>query len=104
MTIHDRDRTRSTLEPDPETAPTVRRVYDERLSGSTDKDTARDLNRDQIPFIEDRLFTAQDVRRIRQNKINCGTYLYGKKNPREQIQVENAFPGIVTREEFDRAQ
>ena len=93
-----------TLELGPETAPTVRRIYDLALNGSSDRDTARDLNHDQVPYLNGRQLTAQDVKKIRQNEVNCGTYVYGKNDTDNQIRVENVFPTIVSREEFNRAQ
>ena len=93
-----------TLEPDPETAPTVRRIYDLALNGSSDPNTALDLNNDGIPAPNGGPWKPGQVGNVRQNKVNCGTYVYGKKDTDNQIRAENAFPAIVSRAEFDLAQ
>ena len=101
---HDGVRRHYTLEPDPETAPTVRGIYDAALDGSSDTNTARDLNNDGIPAPNRGPWKPGQVRNVRQNKVNCGTYVYGKKDTDNPVRVENAFPPIVSREEFDQAQ
>ena len=101
---HDGVRRHYTLEPDPETAPTVRRIYDLALNGSSDTNTARDLDHDGIPAPNGGQWKPGHVGNVRQNEVNCGTYVYGKKDADNQIRVENAFPTIVSRAEFDRAQ
>ena len=101
---HDGVRRHYTLEPDPETAPTVRRIYDLALNGSSDTNTARDLNHDGIPLLKGRQWSAQAVMRIRRAEVNCGTYLFGRNALDGPVRVPDAFPAIVSREEFNMAQ
>ena len=101
---NDGDQRHYTLEPETETAAIVRRIYDESLNGSTDQAIARGLNYDGIPCLRDRQWKPQDVRRIRQNEVNCGTLIYGKEDADNPVRVQNAFPPIVSREDFDRVQ
>jgi DNA invertase Pin-like site-specific DNA recombinase len=92
-----------TLELDPATSPIVRRIYDLWLQGSPDKDIAQELNHDRIPSPNGRRWIPLQVRRIRQNEVNCGTYIFGREDT-DPIRVPSAFPAIVSPQEFDRAQ
>ena len=60
------------------------------------RNAAQELNHDDVPSPIGGKWTPQQVRKIRQNGVNCGTYLYGRQNAEGQIRVENAFPAIVT--------
>ena len=66
------DRRHFILELDPETSPIVQRIYDTLLNDSSDKATAEELNHDQIPSPNGGPWTPPQVRRIRQNEVNCG--------------------------------
>ena len=101
---HDGVRRHYTLEPDPETAPTVRRIYDLALNGSTDPNTARELNHHEIPAPNGGQWKPGQVRNVRQNEVNCGTYLLGRNALDGPVRVPDAFPAIVSREEFNMAQ
>ena len=104
VTSEETARQHFTLELDPATSPIVRRIYDLWLHGSPDKDIAQELNHDQIPSPNGGRWTPRQVRRIRQNEVNCGTSLYGSNGAEELIRVTGAFPAIVSQQEFDLAQ
>ena len=104
VAAHDGDRQYFTLEPDPETSVTVRRIYDLFLNGSSDRNTARQFNDEQVPSPDGGLWTPRRVRNIRQAEINCGTYTFGKSSSDGPVRVPDVFPSIVSQEEFERAQ
>lgn len=104
VAVHDGTQRRFTLELDPETSPTVRRIYDLYLADSSDRNTARQLNDEQVPSPNGELWTPRRVKNIRQNQVNCGVYRFGKSSSDGPVQVPDAFPAIVSQEEFERAQ
>ena len=99
--VEDGGRRHFTLELDPETSPIVQRIYEMLLNESSERATAEELNRDQIPSPNGGRWTPQQVGRIRRNAVNCGTYIYGRKDT-DPIRVPGAFPAIVTEEVFHR--
>ena len=90
-----------TLELDPETSPIVQRIYETLLNESSERATAEKLNHHQIPSPSGGQWTPTQVRRIRRNAVNCGTYLFGKNDPDHLVRVPGAFPAIVTQEMFN---
>ena len=98
--MEDRGRRHFTLELDPETSTIVQRIYETLLNESSDRATAEELNNDQIPSPNGGQWTPQQVRRIRQNEVNCGTYVYGQRGI-DPIRVPGAFPASVTQEMFN---
>ena len=104
VAVQDGTQRRFTLELDPETSPTVRRIYDLYLADSSDRNTARQLNDEQVPSPNGEPWTPRRVKNIRQNQVNCGVYRFGKRSSDGPVQVPDAFPAIVSQEEFERAQ
>ena len=85
-------------EHDPETAPIVRRIFEEYISGKPATDIYRDLNNEGFRTIRGGPFNKNSLRRILQNQKYCGIYEYA------DIRVEDGIPAIVSKETFRKAQ
>ena len=84
------------FEPDPETAPVVRRIFTEYAAGERAKDIVDRLNAEGFRTRNGKLFSKTSLPTILRNEKYLGVYTY------KDIRVENAFPAIVTRELFDK--
>lgn len=119
---------------DPETAGIVRKIFEMAADGQTTEKIARALNMDQVPtpmlqkhsagctrkwksIHEENFWTHNTVGVILRDERYTGMNIFGKrmrdeigrshtvkKDRREWISVSGTHQGIVTREEFDRAQ
>lgn len=85
-------------EPDPATAPIVRRIFEEYTAGRPAVDIARDLNEEGYRTLKGNTFDKNSLRRILENERYYGLYKYS------DIRIENGIPPIVSREMFDKAQ
>lgn len=86
------------FEPDPATAPIVRRIFEEYAKGERAKDIVERLNAEGYRTATGKPFSKTSLPLILRNEKYLGTYIY------KDIRVENAFPAIVTREMFDKCQ
>ena len=86
------------FEPDPATAPIVRRIFEEYSKGECAKDIVERLNAEGYRTATGKPFSKTSLPLILRNEKYLGTYVY------KDIRVENAFPAIVTRELFDKCQ
>lgn len=86
------------FEPDPATAPVVRRIFEEYAAGDRAKDIVDRLNAEGFRTINGKPFSKTSLPLMLRNEKYLGTYIY------KDIRVENAFPAIVTRELFDKCQ
>jgi len=107
VTVWDRGVRRNKLELDPPASATVRWIFDLRLEGATHLEIAAELNArgDRTPTIT--LWNASQVRHILGNEVYCGTSLAARQDmedPNCAVRVVNAFPAIVTQQEFDLVQ
>ena len=84
------------FEPDPATAPIVRRIFEEYAKGERAKDIVERLNAEGYRTATGKPFSKTSLPLILRNEKYLGTYIY------KDIRVENAFPAIVTRELFDK--
>ena len=105
--VWDGDVRRHKLEPDPPASETVRWIFDLRLEGATHLEIVAELIAcgDRPPGISP--WNARQVRRILRNEVYCGTSLAARKdmeNPNTAVRAVNAFPAIVSQEEFDTVQ
>ena len=105
--VWDGDVRRHKLETDPPASETVRWIFDPRLEGATHLEIAAELRArgDRPPSISP--WPAGHVRHILGNEVHCGTSLAARKdmeNPNAAVRVPNAFPAIVSQEEFDTVQ
>lgn len=86
------------FEPDPKTAPVVRRIFEEYSKGERAKDIIDRLNAEGYRTVRGKLFSKTSLPKILRNEKYLGTYVF------KDIRVENAFPAIVTKELFDKCQ
>ena len=97
-------RRRITLELDPPASETVRTIFDRRLQGNQASDIATELNGSGIAAPSGGTWNRSKVQRILRNEVYCGTNLWGRRDPDTEVRVPNAFPAIVSQDEFDRVQ
>ncbi len=107
VVVWDRGIRRHKLELDPPASETARWVFDLRLEGASASQIAAELNaRAARPPAISR-WNVKQVRRILGNEVYCGTNLAAGQdmaNPDRAVRVVNAFPAIVTQQEFDAVQ
>ena len=95
------------LELDPPASETVRRIFDLRLEGATELEIAAELNASGVNSPTVAGWNTEHVRRILSNEVYCGTAVAAKQdmaNPETAVRVPNAFPAIVTPQEFEQVQ
>ena len=88
---------------------TVRRIFNARLQGAKVRNIMEQLNEEGIPSPtgQGHQWTVGQVRRILSNEVYCGTILVGGRateNADSPVRVPNAFPAIISQDEFDRVQ
>lgn len=84
---------------DPETAPTVRLVYDLYAQGKTMTQIIRILNDKGLRTLRGRPFTNNSLRTLLKNEKYIGVYTY-----KDEIRMEDAIPPIVEPEVFYKVQ
>ncbi len=84
---------------DPETAPTVRLVYELYAQGQTIAQIVRTLNERGLRTLKGRPFTHNSLRTMLKNEKYIGIYSY-----KDEIRLENAIPPIVEPELFYKVQ
>ena len=99
IAVSDRGTTRYKLEPDPQDAGTVRRIFEARRQGAKVRNIMEQLNEEGIPSPtgQGHQWTVGQVRRILSNEVYCGTILVRGRatgNPDSPVRVPNAFPAI----------
>lgn len=82
------------LQPDPELAPIVRRIFVDAKDGRSPGRIARDLNRDGVPSPQGAAWSARTVRALLGNPAYAG----------ERYGVKRAHPPMVSRQLFRAAQ
>ena len=107
VVVRDRGLRRYKLELDPPASDTVRRIFDLRLEGATELEIAAELNAsgDNPPTVG--RWEVRHVRRVLGNEVYCGTAVAAKQdmqNPETAVRVPNAFPAIVSPDEFQQVQ
>ena len=83
----------------------VRRIFDMTLQGRTALDITRALNAEGIPTANGKRWLKTTVHTVLTNEAYTGTLVWGTnaKDKAPSVRVEDAFPAIVTRKEFERA-
>lgn len=81
-------------------APTVRYIFDRYVAGDTAAEIVERLNAEGKRTARGRPFNKNSVLRIITNERYTGTYV----SKAHGVRVENAFPAIIDRDLFDRAQ
>jgi len=84
---------------DPETAPTVKKVYDLYSRGWTITQIIKHLNEQGCRTLKGRPFTANSLRTMLKNPKYIGTYTY-----KDEVRIEDAIPPIVDKEVYYKVQ
>ncbi len=104
VSVQDGAKKRPRLELAPPADAVVRRMFDMALHGSTTLDIAKTLNAEGIPSPFGQRWLKASIYRMLANEAYTGALVWGKsaKDNAPPVRVENAFPAIVTKEEFQR--
>ncbi len=102
--VQDGAKKRPRLELNPPHDALVRRVFDLTLRGKTSLDILKTLNAEGIPSPNGKQWRKTTVHKILANEAYTGTLVWGQKSKdkQEPVRVENAFPAIVSQQEFAR--
>ena len=84
---------------DPETAPTVRMIYDLYAQGKTIAEIVSVLNNKGLRTLRGRPFTHNSLRTVLKNEKYIGVYTY-----KDEIRLEGAIPPIIDEETFYKVQ
>ena len=95
--VKDGAKKRPTLEPDPDTSPVVKRIFDLAEAGKGMLNTTRTLNGEGIASPAGKLWSKNGVHYILKNEVYTGAMVWGNtaKDKAEPVRVEKAFPAIV---------
>ena len=104
VSVQDGAKKRPKLEIDAPADAVVRRMFDMALRGSTTLDITKALNAEGIPSPFGRRWLKATIYRMLANEAYTGTLVWGTsaKDNAPPVRVENAFPAIVTKQEFRR--
>ena len=102
--VQDGAKKRPRLELDPPADAVVRRIFDMVLRGSTIMQVTKTLNTEGVATSMGSQWRITTVHRILENEAYTGTLVWGTnaKDDAPPVRVENAFPAIVTVQEFQR--
>ncbi len=102
--VPDGAKTRPRLELNSPADAVMRRIFDDALSGKSVLDITRALNADGIPTTNGKPWLKTTVHRLLTNEAYTGTLVWGlnAKDGAPPVRVEDAFPAIVSRPEFER--
>jgi len=103
---------RSKLDPEPATAIVVERIFKECLAGKGLVDIAKGLNRDGVTTRTGKKWGKTSLHKLLRNEAYAGVLVWDARKRRQTnagdavtpIRVEGAWPSIVDRGTFDRAQ
>ena len=104
LMVQDGAKKRPTLEPDPDTAPVVKRIFDLAEAGKGMLNTTRTLNGEGISSATGKLWSKNGIHYILKNEVYTGAMVWGTtaKDKAEPVRVDKAFPAIVTKAQFNR--
>ena len=102
--VQDGAKKRPRLELNPPHDAVVRRIFDLALQGKTSLEIPKTLNAEGIPSSNGKKWGKTTIYKILTNEAYTGTLLWGAnaKDGQEPVRVENAFPAIVSQQEFQR--
>ena len=102
--VQDGPKKRPKLEPDPDSSQVVRRMFDMSEAGKSTLDIARILNDEGITSPRGKPWGKTSVHAILINETYTGTLTWGvnAKNGADPVRVENAFPAITSKAQFNR--
>jgi site-specific DNA recombinase len=104
--VRDGGKDRAKLQKDPSQAPVVRRIFDAVTEGNGLGEIVKQLNNEGIGGPKGKGWSKTCVRKILANEAYVGAAVWGKHSLRDLpvVRVENAWPGIISKEVFDRVQ
>ncbi len=102
--VQDGAKERPVLEPDPDAARVVRRIFDLADAGTGMLQIANTLNDEGITSPAGKLWSKNGIHFILRNEVYTGTLVWGAsaRSKAEPVRVEKAFPAIVSRAKFSR--
>ena len=100
--VQDGARKRPKLEPSPPADAVVRRIFDMALQGKSCLDIAKSLDGEGVPSPRSGHWLKTTIYRILTNEVYTGTLVWGTnaKDGAPPVRVDDAFPAIVSKEEF----
>ena len=84
---------------DPDTAPTVRRIYDMYAKGLTCAEIITELNAQGLRTLRGGKFTKNSLHTVLKNEKYIGVYSY-----KDEIRIEGGVPAIIDKDTFDKVQ
>ena len=102
--VQDGAKKRPKLELDPPADGVVRRIFQTALLGTSTLDITKTLNKEGIASPQRGRWTKTTIHRILTDETYTGTLVWGTKAKDNvpPVRVEDAFPAIVSRDEFER--
>ena len=102
--VQDGPKKRPKLELNPPADAVVRRIFDMALQGKSTLDIAKTLNAEGIPTSNRKKWLKTTVHFVLTNEAYAGTVVWGEKakDGALPVRVEDAHPGIVSKQEFRR--
>ena len=102
--VQDGAKKRPKLELDPPADGVVRRIFQMAHLGTSTLDITKTLNKEGIASPQGSRWTKTTIHRILTNETYTGTLVWGTraKDNVPPVRVDNAFPAIVSRDEFER--
>ena len=102
--VQDGAKKRPKLELDPPADGVVRRIFQMALLGTSTLDITKTLNREGIASPQGSRWTKTTIHRILTNETYTGTLIWGSraKDNVPPVRVEDAFPAIVSRDDYER--
>ena len=103
--VQDGPKKRPTLELNPPADAVVRRIFDMVLQGKSILDVTKTLNSEGIPTTNGKKWLKTTIHTMLDNEACTGAVVWGTnaKDGAPPVRVEDAFPAIVTKQEFRRA-
>ncbi len=100
--VQDGAKTRPRLELNPPSDAVVRRIFDMVLHGKSILDVTRVLNAEGIPTTNGKKWLKTTINTMLANEAYTGTLVWGAnaKDGTPPVRIENAFPAIVSPQEF----
>ena len=103
--VQDGPKKRPTLELNPPADAVVRRIFDMVLQGKSILDVTKTLNAEGIPTTNGKKWLKTTIHTMLANEAYTGAVVWGikAKDKAEPVRLEDAFPAIITKREFQRA-
>jgi DNA invertase Pin-like site-specific DNA recombinase len=108
--IKDGEKSRNTLEPDPDKVPIIKRIFSEITDGKGLKEIAKGLNKDGVLAPAGGKWGKQRLHKILINEAYIGRLVYGKRHESKAnlklppVVKDNAWPAIIDQPMFEKAQ